>query len=352
MATFTPQPSATYSPPTITPTFQPLEATTNAQVNVRSGPEQTQPSLGLINFGAKIQIIGKDASEKWWRIAYPDAPSGVGWVSAAFIVFTGDADDVPVIEDRAPEPGTPDPGQATVDPSTPTPKAKTAIVTQRINVRGGPATAYESLGMIDANTTVILTGRNEINTWVQIEFNEGLEGKGWVAALYLKDADLQGLPYYGNDGQLLYAPTPGLAPGQSTLTPSPYPAAAIDNDSETEPGVRQTLSPNGAGTLIYTSELSSPDGDDVDWVAFTLEGSANQSYYLYLRLDCSGNGAVTATLEKAGAPVADTRPVLCGNYDLAIKVIGGQEYMLVLRADGAGNALRFTKYTLAIEASR
>ncbi|MGC1378641.1 MAG: SH3 domain-containing protein, partial [Anaerolineales bacterium] len=90
--TLTPQPSATYSPPTITPTIEPLDATTNAQVNVRTGPDQSKTSLGLIDFGAKVQIIGKDASGKWWRIVYPGASSGVGWVTAAFITFSGDAD--------------------------------------------------------------------------------------------------------------------------------------------------------------------------------------------------------------------------------------------------------------------
>jgi uncharacterized protein YraI len=348
--TFTPQPSATYSPPTITPTIEPLDATANAQVNVRTGPDQSKTSLGLIDFGTKVQIIGKDASGKWWRIVYPAAPSGVGWVTAAFITFSGDADKVPVVEPADSEPAAPS-GDATAA-ATPTPKARNSTVTQTINVRSGPATSYTSLGTIEVNTTVTLTGRNEINTWVQIEFAAGPDGKGWVAALYLKDANLKGLPYYDNDGKLIYAPTPDLNPGQPSSTPTGYAPAAPDNDSETGPGVRQTLSPDGAGTLIYSSELSSPTGDDVDWVAFTLDGPANQSSYLYFRLDCAGNGGITTTLEKDGHPVADVKPLLCGNYGLAIKVLDGQEYMLVLRADPSGGALRYVSYTLTIKASQ
>jgi uncharacterized protein YraI len=352
LPTFTPHPSATYAPPTITPTIQPLEATTNAQVNVRSGPDQTQPSLGLINFGTKVQIIGKDAAEKWWRIVYADTPSGVGWVSMGFITFNGDPDDVPVIDTNA-QPPTPAPGETSAPTLSPTPKARTASVTEKINVRSGPATSNESLGMIEANTTVVLTGRNEINTWVQIEFADGPDGKGWVAALYLKDPDLKGLAYYDNQGKLIYAPTPDpfAGSGQPSPTPTGYIPAPPDNDSEDAPGVKQTLSSSGAGTLIYTSELSSPTGDDVDWVAFTLDIPANQSAYLYLRLDCTGNGGVTTTLEKDGQPVADTRQLMCGNYDLAIKVIGQQEYVLVLRADPSGDAIRYVSYKLTIEAS-
>ncbi len=351
LPTFTPHPTVTYSPPTITPTIQPQDATTNAQVNVRSGPDQAKTSFGLIDFGAKVQIVGKDASEKWWRILYQDAPGGFGWVTAAFITFSGNADKVPVVVADDAQPPTPNPGETAAATIPPTPSAKTSSVTQKINVRAGPATAFDSLGMIEANTTVTLTGRNEINTWVQIEHVGGPEGKGWVAALYLKDANLNGLPYYDNEGKLLYAPTPGLDPGQPTLTPTGYAPAAPDNDSETEPGARQTLSPDAAGTLIYSNELSSPSGDDVDWVAFTFDGPANQSSYVYLRLDCVGNGGITVTLEKDGNPVADTKTLLCGNYGLGVKVIDQQEYVLVLRADPSGGLLRYISYKLTIKAS-
>lgn len=352
LPTFTPHPSATLAPPTIPPTVEPLEGTTNAQVNVRSGPDQSQPSLGLLNLGSKVQITGKDAAGKWWRIVYPDTPTGIGWVTAAFVTFNGDKDKVPVIDDNT-QPPTLAPGETAAATLSPTPHARTASVTKTINVRAGPATTYDSLGMIDANTTVTLTGRNETNTWVQIEFAQGPEGKGWVAALYLQGADLKGLAYYDNQGKLIYAPTPDsfADSGQPTPTPTGYSSAPPDNDSDKSPGVRQTLSANGAGTLIYTSELSTPSGDDIDWVAFTLDIPANQSAYLYLRLDCTGNGGITATLQKDGNPVPDTKQLLCGNYDLAIKVIGQQEYMLVLRADPAGNAIRYINYKLTIQAS-
>jgi uncharacterized protein YraI len=200
LPTFTPHPSATYAPPTITPTIEPLDATTNAQVNVRSGPDQAQASLGLLNFGVKVQIVGKDAGSKWWRIVYPGAPSGVGWVTAAFITFDGDVKKVPVVEAVDPQPATLAPGETASATLSPTPRARIASITKQINVRSGPATAYSSLGLIEANTTVTLTGRNEINTWVQIEFADGPDGKGWVAAVYLDPADLKGLAYYGNDG--------------------------------------------------------------------------------------------------------------------------------------------------------
>ncbi len=344
MPTFTPRPSATSAPPTIAPTIAPLEGVAKSQINVRAAPDQNQASLGLLNYFSKLEIIGKDASGKWWQIIYKDSPSGVGWVTAAFVEFKGDADKVPVVD--APVPTTAPAAGAT---AAPTSGARTAVVTKNINVRSGPATANESLGMLEPNTTVALTGRNEIDTWVQIEFPAGSDGRGWVAALYLNDPNLNGLPYYDNQGKLIYAPTQDIDPGQPTLTPTALSAAAPDNDSAQAPAVRQVFSPDAAGVLTYSSELSAPTGDDVDWVAFTPYGPANQSTYLYMRLDCTGNGGVTATLEKDGKPVADSPQLLCGNYHLAMKVLGSQEYMLVLRADGSGGPLRFVAYTLTIK---
>jgi uncharacterized protein YraI len=350
LASVTPYPTATYAPPTITPTIEPLEALTNAQVNVRSGPAQTNASLGLIDFGTKVQLIGKNTDGTWYRIVYKDAAEGTGWVTANFITFGGDVDKIPVV-DAAPVAATPPDGTPATAAPSPTAKGKTSSVTAKINVRAGPATSFDSLGMIEADTTVTLTGRNEINNWVQIQFADAPDGKGWVAALYLKDPDLRGLPVYGNDGKLISGSTPQPNPGEPTPTPTGYAPAAADNDSASNPGVRQTLSTDGAGVLIYSSELSSPDGDNTDWVAFTLDGPASQSSYLYFRLDCTGNNAILATLQKDGKPVADTKTLQCGNYDLAMKVLDGQEYMLVLRADTAGT-LRFVSYKLTIKASR
>lgn len=352
IATFTPRPSVTLAPPSITPTVEPLEGVVSSQVNVRSGPDQNRTSLGLLNYLTKVKIIGKDQSGKWWEIVYKDAPQGVGWVTASFIQFTGDAEKIPVVA-AAPDSGT-DNGQsqpATPD-NSPTPTPRTATVTKQINVRSGPASAFSSLGLVDANTKVVLTGRNEINTWVQIEYPSGPDGRGWVAALYLQDSDLNGLPYYDNDGKLIFAPTPNANPGQPSQTPTPFLDAAPDGDSEEKPAVNEVLSSAGTGTIIYSSELSAPTGDDADWVAFTFDGPSNQSFYIYLRLDCTGNGGVTATLEKDGKPVPDTRQLVCGNYGLAMKVLGGQPYMLVLRADGSGGPLRFVSYTLKINAAQ
>ena len=348
--TQTPRPSATPAPPTLTPTLELIFTSLTAQINVRSEPAQSAASLGLLNFGAQARVVGKNQTGDWWQIVYPENSSTTGWIAVAYAPLPADkADKIPVVSAQPasqPQPAAPAANE------TPQPAARTASLKAQIFVRRGPGGAYESLGQLNAGTVVNLTGRNQTNVWVQIEYPGGPEGKAWVAGAYLSDADLSGLPYYDNQGQLVFAPTAVLNPGQPTPSPTAFSAAALDGDTEQNPAIRQVFSPSTARELTFSSDLSAPSGDLTDWVAFTPYEPTNQATYLYLKLECSGNGGITATLEKDGLPVPEIQPLVCGNYDFAIHVLGGQEYMLVLNADGAGSALRYTRYTLTIKSER
>jgi len=360
MPTFTPRPSSTIAPPTVAATIEPVEGTVNTQVNVRSGPDKNQNTLGQLNYGVKVKVIGKDSSGKWWQIIYPENSTSTAWVTADYVQVEN-ADKVPVVQPGNPAPAATEapppsaPGATAAPPPTdvagPTSSPYSTFVTQTINVRAGPATMFDSLGMINANSPVTLTGRNEINTWIQIEYPGSPSGKGWIAALYVKEPYLNGLPIYDNQGQLLSSPTASVA-GQPTLTPTAFSPAAEDGDSEEVPAARMIFSPAGARLFTYSSDLSAPNGDAADWIAFTPYGPPNQSSYLYLELDCAGNGGITATLEQEGIPVPDVQPLVCGMYDLGIKVIGGKEYILILRADGSGSELRYVNYTLTLKVIR
>ena len=234
---------------------------------------------------------------------------------------------------------------------TPTVADRTASVKAQIFVRAGPGQMYDTLGTVNAGAVVTLTGRNMNNVWVQIESDGGPDGKGWVAAAYLVGADLKGLPYFDNQGKLISAPAAISNPIQPglTVTSTAFPAAAADGDSEQNPSVRLKFSPDGAGEFTFSGELSSPGDDTTDWVAFTPYEPTNQSTYVYFKLECTGNGGITATLEKNGIPVPERKPLVCGNYDFAVQVLGGQEYMLVLNADGSGGPLRFVSYNLYVK---
>ena len=338
--TFTPRPSLTPAPPAIAPTFAPIGGTTSAQVNVRSAPSSTANALGLLPAATRVQVLGRDSSDQWLMVIYPPNASTTGWVAASFITLEGrEISSLPVMQDSLP----------TLPPEpSPTINPYFAMIKTTINVRSGPASTFESLGMIEAGKVVILTGRNQINTWYRIEYPIGTEQVGWVAAAYVDAPNLQGLPYYDNQGNLAYAPGEGGAPGQPTLTPTSFSPAAGDGDSEQNPAVRLEFSPSGAESFSYSSDLSSPNGDDADWVTFIPYVPTPEAGYVYLRLKCEGNGGITASLRKDGLPLPDSPQLLCGQYGLAVKVLGGQTYTLVLRADGSGGPLRYVAYTLTI----
>jgi len=356
--TFTPRPSATQAPPTIAPTIAPIIAVLATQINVRAAPDKKADSLGLLNYGARVQIIGKDASGSWWQIIYPENSASIGWVTAAYVqVSEADAKKIPVIvlePTSSPEQSPPaDVTQLFSTPNgTPTAPAHTSRVTKQIFVRMGPGQTFESLGTVGAGTVVTLTGRNQNNVWIQIQFDSAADGKGWVAAAYLENADLKGLPYFDNQGSLISAGTPAANPGQIPLTATAYAPATADGDSAQNPAVRLKFSPDDAREFTFTSDLSSPDGDTRDWVAFTPYEPTNQSTFVYFKLECSGNGGITAILQKDGVPVPDVKPLVCGNYDLAMKVLGGKEYVLVLSADGSGSLLRYARYNLYVSSER
>lgn len=342
--TFTPRPSLTPAPPTIAPTFAPVGGTAAAQVNVRSAPSSTASSLGLLEFGARVQVIGRDSSDQWLMIVYPENSSTTAWVAASFITLEGrELSSLPVMQASLPSAPAAAPPEA-----SPTANPYFATIQVTINVRSGPASAFESLGMIEAGKVVILTGRNQINTWYRIHYPIGSQEIGWVAAAYVEGANLRGLPYYDNQGNLVHAPGQDGSPGQPTLTPTSFSPAAGDGDSEQNPAVRLEFSPSGAESYSYSSDLSSPNGDDADWVAFVPYIPTSEAGYIYLRLKCEGNGGITASLRKDGLPLPNSPQLLCGQYGLAARVLGGQTYTLVLRADGSGGPLRYASYTLTL----
>jgi uncharacterized protein YraI len=305
-----------------------------------------------------VQIIGKDASALWWQIIYPENSVSTGWVTSAYVqVSEDDAKKIPVIvlkPTSGPEQSSSsDATQLPPTPNgTPTAPAHTARVTKQIFVRLGPGQTFATLGTVNASTVVTLTGRNQNNVWIQIQFDSATDGKGWVAAAYLEGADLKGLPYFDNQGNLVSAGSPVVNSAQLTTTATSYAAAAADGDSEKDPAVRLQFSPDSAREFTFSSDLSSPDGDRTDWIAFTPYEPTNQSTYVYFKLECSGNGGITARLEKDGVPVPDVKPLVCGNYDLAMKVLGGKEYVLVLSADGSGSLPRYTRYNLYVSSER
>lgn len=67
----------------------------------------------------------------------------------------------------------------------------------QVNVRAEPSTASSMLGMIPANTKVEITGKDPGESWWQINYPQGIDGKGWVTAQYINTTSKPDVPVIG-----------------------------------------------------------------------------------------------------------------------------------------------------------
>jgi pSer/pThr/pTyr-binding forkhead associated (FHA) protein len=117
----TPTPRA----PTETPApVGPPVALTTTDLNVREGPGENYPVVGLLPVNTEVEVTGKDPDAIWWQIAYPPGTGQRAWIYAPF-TRTSHAEDVPMVETPVPPTLTPTitstPTTQPTSTSTPTP---------------------------------------------------------------------------------------------------------------------------------------------------------------------------------------------------------------------------------------
>jgi uncharacterized protein YraI len=304
-----------------------LTGTLTTQVYVRAGPATSYGSLGLLNRDSVVQVIGSDPSGDWYHILYPSAPQGTGWVAARFVQLPA---------------GTEVPHEATATPSGPTGR-----VLQRLNVRSGPGTGFEALGMLEAGTQVSLHGKNGTASWFQIAYPTGPGGFGWVTAQYVQTDASPDLPVLDDFGNVV---TPGAtdgAPGPAAIPTATLGPAYADGDSAAAPGARVVFAAGGTTELLFTSQLSSPQGDGEDWVEFTPFSLGGSSARLQLSLDCDGTGSLQVELSQGGSSLTGWGPLACDGRTVEARLTAGLPALLHLSAV-PGEALQLTTYRLRI----
>ncbi len=297
------------------PTITPVEGTTTTQINVRAETSTASETLGLIEQFAKIQITGKDASGSWYRIIFTESGAGYGWVRAEYVLASA-PEKILLVENAA--------GSGL---------GVSGLVIQKINVRNGPGTTFESLGVLNPNDVVFITGRDAGNTWMQIEFKNSPDGKGWAASEFLQTENLDAVPVIG---PVETAETPAIlasVPAANILT------APKDGDSIEAPSASVNLSTSGSRSLQFSGDVSYPDGDVEDWVQVT---SSHKS--IHVELKCSNNALSVELWNNA----QQAEPVLlfCGG-DRTLNLAPGQPYFLRIQANGDPD-LQYIQYTLKI----
>ncbi len=317
-----PSPSTPPPPwPTATSTAVSIEGITITQVNVRGEPSTAGVLLGMLAASSRVQVLGKDPSGNWYQVLYPTGAEGKGWVAAQYVQVK-DRDALPVLA-LASEPS--------------------GVITQQVNIRSGPASAFDALGILNPNDVVILNGRDESGLWLRIRLPNAPQGYGWVAAAFVWSDALQSLPIISSGGEMKGTATPGPLPPPVTPT---LVAAQPDPDSQPSPAVSLIFSPNGAGALLYSSDLSVPSGDAEDWVQFT-----PYTPIVVIGLLCEGNGTLQAEIQPEAVPLDGKADLQC-NQAGPWHLVAGQTHVVHLRAVGRNGDLQYVRYTLSIETLR
>ena len=310
--------------PTSQPTLAPVDGITSTQVNVRAEPSTVSNVLGIIPADMRVEIVGKDPGENWWQILYSQGIDGKGWVTAQYIT-TATRPEVPII------------GGDGADPNN----GNVAVVQQKINIRSGPGTGFNSIGTLNPQDAVNLTGKDANGTWLQIEFpaGEGPEGKGWINAAFVQANGVENLPIVTDAGVIVGTGTPTNIPLPPTPTLVP---AWMDNDAAESPIAQVTFDPSGTRILIYNGDVSTPEGDSQDWVGFT-----SHSTLVIASLECIGSNSLKVDILENDVPTNQT--IACGGQMKTIAVNPGTSYLVHLQAIPSSESLEYTHYTLTIK---
>jgi uncharacterized protein YraI len=265
-------------------------------VNVRRGPGTNFDLLGRLDEGRVIVVVGKNEIGDWWQIEYDQGENGLGWVADAVVDFSGDPDNVSV----APLPGEPTP-TPTITP-TPTPTepviAGTIEATDAINVRDEPSTEGTLIGGLYLGDTADVLAVSKDGDWWLIEFPDGPDGTGWVAAEFVRfQGDRQAVPIFGLGTA---TPTP-RATNTPTTTPTPklpklteLPTLAPTATSIYQPTAAAILAnrgtPDPSLTVLSPESNSTFDWDDVPWGILSILVIAGFIWYQYSRRKWRGSG--------------------------------------------------------------
>ncbi|HVU14812.1 MAG TPA: serine hydrolase [Phototrophicaceae bacterium] len=237
-------------------TVQAQNATVTAeaigQANLRASPDVNSDLMGQIVTGSSYPVIGRSELYPWVLLADPTTMQPLGWVYNTLVNISGDVNSVPLSTvvldgstaaatgsvDQAPPtapvvvptatlptilatqsaPATDNAAvgnnaQATEAPTALPANAVTGTVTGEINVRYGPGTDYDRLGVAEAGATFVITARHTTLPWVQISYPQSPNGFGWVATdLLTIQGDLNNVPPVSQTSFYLptLTPTPSL----------------------------------------------------------------------------------------------------------------------------------------------
>lgn len=194
-------------PPGTPPPGYPYFGSLKNDVYVRIGPGVGFKQLEILKAGQSVTFTGKSDNGEWVRIDYPSGPNGAGWVSTSQVTDMNGYDGLDVYDMM----GTlAKKGEPVVIVTTATPAAGASpvpavtaegVLTAQLNVRKGPGQTFETMGLLDTGTKVVINGVSVNKDWYRINYTASADGAGWISAAYVTiNGELMGIKVYGNDG--------------------------------------------------------------------------------------------------------------------------------------------------------
>jgi hypothetical protein len=115
-----------------------------------------------------------------------------------------------------------------------------------------------------------------------------------------------------------------------------------DHDSSSNPIASVIFEAKGIQMLIYNGDLSSPQGDSEDWIAFK-----SYSSIVFASLACTGSNSLEVEMIENNLPMSPD--ITCGDQMKQVPVKAGSNYLIHLRTLPATGNLQYTNYILTIK---
>ena len=195
VATADPTPIPPVSTPVATSSLLPTPApshigTVNSDVvNLRSYPSLAGEVVGQAKQGERFQIMAVSNDGLWVEVCCPlgsSEPTHQSWVSTEFMTLEPTAASTSPVVSSAALGDQPGGSMVVVAAQQDIPSGVSGTVNGAlVNLRSGPATRYPTVGQVNEQTKVMITGRNADGTWWQICCPPGVPQSSWISAEFI-----------------------------------------------------------------------------------------------------------------------------------------------------------------------
>ncbi|MDQ2692172.1 MAG: hypothetical protein M3Y68_09090, partial [Chloroflexota bacterium] len=155
---------------------------------------------------------------------------------------------------------------------------------------------------------------------------------------FVQAQGVENLPIISEEGLIIGTGTPTTIPPSPTSTIVP---AWDDSDSSTSPVASVIFEAMGTQALFYHGDLSSPQGDAEDWIAFQPYDS-----FVLVSLGCEGTGSIIVDVTEPEPVVNEL--IECNEPAVRMEVIPGVTYLLHLQTAPTSEELQYVTYVLTV----